>query len=102
VGIKKYKDAVTVAPNIHKVIFENDRIRMLKARISPGQKANMHWHPENTSYILTAGRLRFTKPDKSTTEVSVTSEQVISSKEGPHAVENIGDSTIEVIQVEMK
>ena len=33
------QDAVTVAPHLHQVIFENDKIRVLKVVVKPGEKA---------------------------------------------------------------
>lgn len=96
-------DAVTVAPNLHEVIFENDKIRVLKVTAKPGDKAAMHWHPENINYILAPGKLKFTKPDSSVAEVELTEGQITSSPiASSHAVENIGDSEDQTIQVEMK
>jgi oxalate decarboxylase/phosphoglucose isomerase-like protein (cupin superfamily) len=95
-------DAVTIAPRLHEIIFENDKIRVLKVIVKPGDKAKMHWHPENINYILKSGRLRFTKPDSSTVDIDLTEGQVTSSPESSHAVENIGDSEVQTVQVELK
>ena len=95
-------DAVTIAPHLHQVIFENDKIRVLKVIVRPGDKAAMHWHPENINYILKSGTLRFTKSDGSTADVELTEEQVTSSPESSHAVENTGATEVQTIQVEMK
>jgi len=95
-------DAVSIAPHIHSIVFENDKIRVLKVVVKPGDKAGMHWHPENINYILKPGTLRFTKPDGSTADVELTEGQVTSSPESSHAVENIGNTDVQTIQVEMK
>ena len=95
-------DAVTIAPDLHEVIFENDKMRVLKVTVKPGDKAEMHWHPENINYILTPGKLRFTKPDGAVIEVELTEGQVTSSSESFHAVENIGDTEVQTVQVELK
>jgi beta-alanine degradation protein BauB len=99
---EKTNDAVTIAPHLHTVIFENDKIRVLKIQVKPGDKARMHWHPENINYILSSGKLRFTKLDNSVVEVDLKEGQVTSSNAGSHAVENVGDSTVQTIQVELK
>ena len=39
-------DAVTVAPNNYKTLLENDRIRLLEYRGKPGDKTEMHSHPD--------------------------------------------------------
>jgi len=95
-------DAVTIAPHIHQVIFENDKMRVLKVTVKPGDKADMHWHPENINYILSAGTLRFTKVDGGAAEVTLAEGQVTSSPAGSHAVENIGDTEVRTVQVELK
>lgn len=95
-------DAVNIAPHIHTVAFEDDRMRVLKVTVKPGDKADMHWHPHSINYITASGELRFTKPDGSSADVELTEGQVTSSGESSHAVENIGDTTVETIQVELK
>jgi oxalate decarboxylase/phosphoglucose isomerase-like protein (cupin superfamily) len=95
-------DAVNIAPHIHSILFENDKIRVLKVVVKPGDKAGMHWHPENINYILKPGTLRFAKLDGSTVDVELTEGQVTSSPESSHAVENIGDTEVQTLQVEMK
>lgn len=95
-------DAVNIAPHIHEVAFEDDKVRVLKVTVKPGDKAEMHWHPRNINYITAAGKLKFTKPDGSVAEVDLVEGQVTSANESSHAVENIGDSTVETVQVELK
>lgn len=95
-------DAVTIAPHLHQVIFENNKLRVLKVTVKPGDVAAMHWHPENINYILAGGRLRFVKADGSVAEAILSEGQVTSSPAGSHAVENIGDSEVQTVQIELK
>lgn len=95
-------DAVNVAPQFHKVLFEDDKLRVLKVTVNPGEVAEMHWHPQNINYILQPGKLRFDKSDGSSIEINLSEGQVTSSPESSHAVENIGDTTVEAVQVELK
>lgn len=95
-------DAIAIAPHLHKVIFEDDAVRVMKVTVKPGDAAAMHWHPQNINYIIRAGRLRFIKPDGSSTVIDLVEGQVTSSSEGSHMVENVGDSTVQTIQVELK
>jgi hypothetical protein len=37
-------EAVRAAPKNHKVIFENDHIRLLEVTVQPGETENMHGH----------------------------------------------------------
>lgn len=95
-------DAVTKAPGVHKIIFENEKVRVLDVIAQPGEKTAMHWHPDNISYIAVGGKLKFTKPDGSTIVVELQPGQVTAPGEGSHEVENIGDSVVHAIQVELK
>lgn len=95
-------DIIAIAPEIHKVIFENDRIRMLKVTVQPGDKVGMHKNPENINYILKPGTLRFTSPDGSTQDVELTEGQVIPAPESEHAVENVGTTVVQTLGIELK
>lgn len=95
-------DPTIVASHIHTVIFENDKLRVLKVTVKPGDKAAMHWHPEGINYILSGGKLRFTKSDGSIADIELAEGQVTHSSSGSHAVENIGATEVQTIHVEMK
>lgn len=75
-------DAVKVAPNLHEVIFENDKVRVIKVTVKPGDRAKMHWHPDNLNYVLSSGRLRFTKNNGSHSDIALNEGEVISSASG--------------------
>lgn len=95
-------DAVNVAPHIHEIVFEDDKLRVLKVIVEPGAKAEMHWHPHNINYITKGGKLHFNKPDGTSVDIDLVEGQVTSAGESEHAVENIGDTTVETVQVELK
>jgi quercetin dioxygenase-like cupin family protein len=95
-------DAVNVAPYLHTILFEDDKLRVLKVSVRPGDEAKMHWHPRNINYILSAGKLQFTKSDGSSVNIDLSEGQVASSTESSHAVKNIGNAIVEAIQVELK
>ena len=35
------KDAAEAAPNVYTVLFENERVRLLEARVKPGERGNV-------------------------------------------------------------
>ena len=37
-------DAVNAAPKNHKVLYEDDKVRILDVTVAPGEKENMHSH----------------------------------------------------------
>ena len=93
-------DAVTIAPDVHKVISENHGVRILEVKLRVGAKAEMHWHPENVSYVIAGGKMKVTKQDGTSAEVELTPGQVINGVDGYHEVENIGTTDIQTIQIE--
>ena len=48
-------DGVVVAPNNHKVIFENDQVRVLETRIPAGEKTPIHTHLRPTVMYVLSG-----------------------------------------------
>jgi quercetin dioxygenase-like cupin family protein len=95
-------DIAIIAPQQHKVIFENDTIRMLGVTVKPGDKVGMHRNPENINYILSPGTLRLIEPDGTAVDIELSEGQVIPAPEGSHAVENIGNTEVRTICIELK
>ncbi|HEX3095532.1 MAG TPA: cupin domain-containing protein [Patescibacteria group bacterium] len=94
-------DAVTIAPKIHTVIFENSKVRALKVVVEPGDTAEMHSHPDNIIMVTQGGTLTMT--DKNgTKEVTLTTGDTFFSDRNEHSVENKSGNTVKVIQIELK
>jgi hypothetical protein len=56
-------DAIVAAPNNHRVVFENEKVRVLEITIKPGEKEPFHVHPmPSVMNILTGAKLRITEP----------------------------------------
>jgi len=85
-----------------KVVFENDQVRVLRFVYLPGDKAEIHSHPDNVAIPLTDSHLRVTSVDGKTTEVNGKAHDVRYRPAFKHAVENIGDKPYEGIIVELK
>jgi quercetin dioxygenase-like cupin family protein len=98
------QDILTVAggPETHKVLFENDRVRVLDGRLQPGQKVAMHSHPANVVYFLTDAKFKFAFPDGKTAEREFKAGQTGWSDGVTHAGENAGTNEIHLLQVELK
>jgi len=45
-------DPVLIAPHMHVLAFENDRVRVLKATIRNGETAPLHAHPDRVIVYL--------------------------------------------------
>jgi quercetin dioxygenase-like cupin family protein len=95
-------DIVRISPDVHRVIFENDTIRLLEVTVKPGATVPMHTNPENINYILEGGTLRLLNPDGSVVDVQVVERQVIAAPVGRHAVENVGPTEVRTLCIELK
>lgn len=95
-------DIVKISPDVHKVVFENDAIRVLEVTVKPGAKVPMHTNPENVNYIVKPGTLRLINPDGSSVDITLAEQQVIPAPVGRHAVENVGATEVRTICIELK
>lgn len=94
-------DPTVTDPDKYKVIFENDRVRVLEYRDEPGAKTSPHDHPDSVMYVLSAFDRRLTSNDASR-EVSLKPGDVRWLDAQSHSGENIGDTPTHVIFVELK
>jgi beta-alanine degradation protein BauB len=101
-GTALAQDPVKVSPDTHKVLLENDRVRVLDIREKPGQKAAMHSHPANVVYALTDFKIRFTYPDGKTEVREGKAGQVRWSEPVTHSGENVGSTELHLVQVELE
>ncbi len=93
--------AVVNSKTIH-VRFENDRVRVLEAMLPPGTKEQVHSHPANVIYVLEGGRFRNYAADGKVTDGTLKTGDVIYRDPLTHAAENIGDTPLHLILVELK
>jgi beta-alanine degradation protein BauB len=94
-------DAVSTAGEVHKVVFENEVIRVLDVLVPAGYLSPEHWHPSNTGYVLEGGPLRFFDENGTSKDVVLSTGQVTTG-EGVHRVQNVGQSQVRVLQIEYK
>ena len=99
-GFGVFPDVAQVAPTTTKVLFENDKIRVLEESFRKGQKVAMHSHPPHFAYALTRIKFKSTLPDSKTAIVKMKKGEGSSSKEaGSHAVESYLAGAILVVEL---
>ena len=96
------QDAVTVDPKHYTVEFENDQVRVLRISYGPGEKSVMHEHPASVAVFLTDARSTFTLPNGETVANEAKAKSVVWDAGGKHLPANVGDSSFELILVELK
>ncbi len=101
-GVAATDDPMKVAADMSKVLFENERVRVLDTALKPAGKMPMHGHPPVAIYSASAAKLRFTSPDGKTTEKDVAVGDIIWNDPVRHAVENIGTTEARAIHFELK
>ncbi len=99
--MKKDMDPVVAASNVYKLLFENDRVRVLEAVFKPGAVAKMHHHPDHVVYALKAGKGKMTTEGK-TEAGEIKAGSVFFFKAQDHEFQNIGNTTYDAIVVELK
>jgi quercetin dioxygenase-like cupin family protein len=95
-------DSVKVDPAHHKVVFDNDQVRVVRWVIPASDKTLRHSHPTNLNINLTDYNGRVTTPDGKTSDVHAKARSVSWRQAGIHVVENIGNQPMEGIIVEPK
>ena len=98
---RKANDAVTVDPDLHYVIVENDHVRVFDARASKGRKTPMHSHAPFVFVSLGTGRLSLTLPDGKKSVLDTYPGQVMWMENAEHAWELLSGE-VHVIAVEPK
>ena len=93
-------DVVQVAPKSTKVLFENDKIRVLEMKFKKGQKLAMHSHPANFVYAVTPLKFKSISESGEANIVKMKKGESSSSEGSTHAIENHTPGVL--LQIELK
>jgi quercetin dioxygenase-like cupin family protein len=96
------QDMVTVAPKNCKVLLDNDRVRVIRVVMKPGEKLEMHSHLAHVVYSLTGGKMKYTSPDGKSEEREIKAGETRWGDAVTHANENIGTTETRALVVELK
>jgi quercetin dioxygenase-like cupin family protein len=102
-------DAVQAAPKNHKVLYEDENVRILSVTVQPGEKENQHFHRWPSVLIFDSyPKLQNTTWDGKTLLRNGLGPKdafpvVISMPpQGPHSIEDLGSSPVHIYRVEFK
>jgi len=95
-------DPVKVDSRHYAVDFENDRVRVLRAKYGAGEKSVMHSHPESIAVFLTNTHGKFTYPDGRSEDIKVKAGTVQHMDADTHLPESKSKTPFEVVIVELK
>ena len=103
-------DATVAAPQNHKVVLENDRVRVLEVTVQPGEREPVHGHKwSSVMYVMeedlirdydSEGKLLY---DSRTDKARMTTPYTIwMPPQAPHSVENLSKTPLRLLRVELK
>src|SRR4051794_37514319 len=95
-------DPTSTDPDKYKVIFENERVRVLEYKDEPGQATSPHDHPDSVMYTLSSFERRLVADGGESREVSLAAGEVRWLDAQTHSGENIGEGPTHVLFVEPK
>jgi quercetin dioxygenase-like cupin family protein len=96
------QDPLTVNAKTIALKLENPRVRVLEATLKPGDKEQTHSHPAYVIYVIAGGKFRNHATDGTVTDGEFKTGDVIYRDPVTHWAENIGDTTIRLVLVELK
>ena len=94
-------DPTVTDPNLYRLVFENDRVRVLEYHDRPGDRTHPHRHPDSVMVTLTSFSRRLLG-DGQPADVDLPAGLVRWLDAQEHAGENIGTTDTRVIFVELK
>ena len=97
------QDVVKVAGEHNKILMEDQDVRVIQNTLAPGEKDALHTHPHGWYYVVKPGKMKVLFADGT--------EAIWEAKEGEggwikaraaHTSENVGDTTLVYVLVEVK
>ena len=96
-------DAVKASPETHKLLFENDEIRVIEVTIKPGQKEPLHRHMYKSALLIhSPAKLRFTNQQGNLIAEKIEQGIIWRDPEEGHSVENIDQTPFRAYRFELK
>jgi hypothetical protein len=103
-------DALIAAPQHHRLLFENEFVRVLDANIPAGEMTNVHTHrfPASLYFISWSNFIRYDAAGNvlvystQLEKVSAVGSVLWSDPLEPHSLKNAGEKALHVVCVEIK
>jgi hypothetical protein len=103
-------DAVAAAPNNHRIVLENDRVRVLDVTVAPGEREPLHAHCRwSVMYVMQEGVYRdydaagrVVEESKVAAPASQFPLTLWLGPQAPHSVHNLDSRPTRLLRVELK
>ncbi len=96
------KPAAEVAPDVYKVVFENESLRLLEVLMAPGAISELHSHPNYLVYALSDGKIRLADASGEGGEVEISQGDTMWREAEEHSAANIGSAEMRALFIELK
>jgi quercetin dioxygenase-like cupin family protein len=102
-GPAQAQDVMKAAPEHYRVLVENEYVRVVQNTLAPGEKDALHTHPTGWYYVTQPGRMRVvSRSGRTDLWAPAAGEAGWSRAEGPHTSENVGDTPMSYVLIEVK
>ena len=103
-------DAVAAAPGNHRVVLENEHVRVLDVTVAPGEREPLHAHClPSVMYLMYEGVYRDYGPDGELLSEATVAQPDSAfpmtlwlEPQGPHSVHNLDERPVRLLRVELK
>ena len=96
------RDPVVTDGDKYRVVLENERVRVLEYRDSPGQRTSPHYHSDYVLCALSAFKRKLVLADGREAVREVRPGEVVWGRAQSHIGENVGSTETHVLIVELK
>ena len=94
-------DPLEIAPQNYQLLMENARVRVIEITIRPGEKIAQHANAPAVIYVINDGRIKHVYPDGRIRETDAVAGTAIWDAAETHETENVGETVIHSIKVEL-
>lgn len=96
------QDPMSLNKMYKKVLFENEKVRVMSVVFAPGDMMPWHSHPAHTVYAVTGGKIEITAKDQAPAVIGIKSGEVLYIEPVTHMAKNIGKTTMNLVVTELK
>jgi hypothetical protein len=100
--IERFVDVVQIAPKLYTVDRENEKVRVLRARLPGDANVSLHDHRSGVLVAITDVHLRFRTPDKKSFDLHVPGGETRWLDGDTHTEQNLNNRPCEFLFIEMK
>ncbi len=101
-GDVKAPSAPEASPDIYTLLLENEKVRVIEMKSKPGDKDNMHSHPDFFAVAFAPYKLRISFPDGESRVSEGEGGETLWQEAVTHTVENVGETEAHFMIVEVK